>query len=123
MAMYSNDLIETFDEKLGLQTTPQKTNALTNKITSVLSASYADSEIRDAVRTLDDRNIQNTAETRRGIRLEVQKEVIQRNGDIIKDFGNVAEVRVRRMPPRLELKWSSATQAHRRHYQESEQLL
>ena len=94
MAMYNNELTETFDEKLAVPTTPQKTNALTNKITSVLSASYADSEIQDAVRTLDDRDIQNTAETRRRIRLDVQKEVIQRNGDIIKDFGKVAEVRL-----------------------------
>ena len=94
MATYTDDLTETFDEKLGLQSVPQKTNAFANKITSVLSTSYADSEIRDALHTLDRRNVQNTVETRRGLRLDVQEEVIRRNGDIIRDFGQVAEVRL-----------------------------
>jgi uncharacterized protein involved in copper resistance len=67
-------------------------NALSSRITSVLSASYADLEIRDALETLDARGVRNTAETRRQIRLDVQKEVIQCNGEIVKDFGEVAEV-------------------------------
>jgi hypothetical protein len=67
-------------------------NALSSRITSVLSASYADLEIRDALETLDVRGVQNSAETRRQLRLDVQKEVIQCNGEIIKDFGQVAEV-------------------------------
>jgi hypothetical protein len=58
----------------------------------VLSASYADLDIRDAVETLDARGIRNTAETRRQLRLDVQKEVIQCNGEIVKDFGEVADV-------------------------------
>ncbi|KAF2477989.1 oligomeric Golgi complex subunit 6 [Lindgomyces ingoldianus] len=66
-------------------------NALSSRITSVLSASYADLEIRDVLETLDARGIRNTAETRRQIRLDVQKEVIQCNGEIVKDFGAVAE--------------------------------
>lgn len=69
-------------------------NALSSRITSVLSASYADQEIRHALETLDSRSMRNTAETRRQIRLDVQKEVIQCNGEIINDFGQVAEVRV-----------------------------
>jgi hypothetical protein len=68
-------------------------NALSSRITSVLSASYADLEIRDALETLDARGVRNTAETRRQIRRDVQKEVIQCNGEIVKDFGQVAEVR------------------------------
>jgi len=68
-------------------------NALSSRITSVLSASYADLEIRDALETLDARGVQNSAETRRQLRLDVQKEVIQCNGEIIQDFGQVAEVR------------------------------
>ena len=68
-------------------------NALSTRITSVLSASYADLEIRDAIETLDARGVKNTAEMRRQIRLQVQKEVIQCNGEIIRDFGDVAEVR------------------------------
>ena len=67
-------------------------SALSSRITSVLSASYADLEIRDALETLDARGVRNTAETRRQIRLDVQKEVIQCNGEIVKDFGEVAEV-------------------------------
>ncbi|KAL2045585.1 hypothetical protein N7G274_002013 [Stereocaulon virgatum] len=88
---YMNDFSENFDDKFTAVPAPQKSNALSNKISTVLSASYADSEIREAVRTLDERNIQNSAETRRKLRLDVQKEVIERNGDIIKDFGHVAE--------------------------------
>jgi hypothetical protein len=73
-------------------TTSRGANALSGRITSVLSASYADLDIRDAVETLDARGVQNTAETRRQLRLDVQKEVIQCNGEIVKDFGEVAEV-------------------------------
>ncbi|KAK6596985.1 hypothetical protein H4I96_09637 [Botrytis cinerea] len=68
-----------------------RTNPLSSKVTSVLSASYADSDIRDALSLLDKRGIQNTAETRRQLRLDVQKEVIESNGDIIREFGHVAE--------------------------------
>lgn len=67
-------------------------NTLSSRITSVLSSSYADLEIRDALETLDSRGVQNSAETRRQIRLDVQKEVNQCNGEIVKDFGQVAEV-------------------------------
>ena len=90
---YVNDLSENFDHKLTVASAPPKSNALSNKISTVLSASYADSEIREALRTLDEKSIKNSAETRRKLRLNVQKEVIERNGDIIKDFGHVAEVR------------------------------
>lgn len=72
--------------------TAPRSSALSNRLTSVLSASYADSDIRDALETLDNRNIRNTAETRRQLRLDVQKEVIDSNGAIIRDFGKVAEV-------------------------------
>lgn len=68
------------------------TTMLSSRITSVLSASYADLEIRDVLETLDARGVRNTAETRRQVRLDVQKEVIQCNGEVVKDFGEVAEV-------------------------------
>ena len=77
---------------LSTGTASRGANALSTRITGVLSASYADLEIRDALETLDSRGVQNTAETRRQLRLDVQKEVIQCNGDIIRDFGEVAEV-------------------------------
>lgn len=88
----------------GSPTSPQalRTNPLSSKVTSVLSASYADPDIRDALSLLDKRNVENNAETRRQLRLDVQKEVIESNGDIIREFGHVAEVRP--MPPKAELR-------------------
>jgi hypothetical protein len=41
---------------------------------------------------LDERGVQNTAETRRQLRLDLQKEVIDSNGEIIDEFAKVAEV-------------------------------
>lgn len=90
---YVNDLSESLDDKAIISSTPQRSNALSNKLSGVLSASYADSEIRDALRSLDEKKIRNTVETRRKLRLDVQKEVIQKNGAIVQDFGHVAEVR------------------------------
>jgi hypothetical protein len=86
----SQDLLSPASPAVG--TSSRSTNALSARITSVLSASYADLEIRDALGTLDARGVRNTAETRRQLRLDVQKEVIQCNGEVIKDFGQVAEV-------------------------------
>lgn len=71
----------------------QRSTALSNRLTSVLSASYADSDIRDSLETLNLRGIHNTAGTRRQIRLDVQKEVVDSNAEIVRDFGKVAEVR------------------------------
>ncbi|TVY40221.1 Conserved oligomeric Golgi complex subunit [Lachnellula occidentalis] len=81
------------NEPPGSPTSPQalRTNPLSSKVTSVLSASYADPDIRDALSLLDTRNVENNAETRRRLRLDVQKEVIESNGDIIREFGHVAE--------------------------------
>ncbi|KAI9816595.1 MAG: Golgi transport complex subunit 6 [Pycnora praestabilis] len=73
---------------LGSGTRP---NALSNKLTSVLSTSFADLDIRDALETLDAKGTENTQETRRQLRLDVQKEVIECNGDVIKEFGGVAK--------------------------------
>ncbi|KAL3491603.1 oligomeric Golgi complex subunit 6 [Aspergillus germanicus] len=71
--------------------TQQRSNALSNRLTSVLSVSYADSDIRDALETLSLRGIHNTAEVRRQLRLDVQKEVADCNAEIVRDFGRVAE--------------------------------
>lgn len=68
-----------------------RSNALSSKVSSLLSASYADIEIRDALSLIDERNIENNAQTRRQLRLDVQREVIESNGVIIKEFGHVAE--------------------------------
>lgn len=69
-----------------------RSNPLSTKLSSVLSSSYADSDIRDALGLLDKRGIQNSAETRRQLRLDVQKEVIDSNGEIVREFGHVADV-------------------------------
>lgn len=71
---------------------PQRPSVLSNKLSNILSTSFADAEIRDGLRTLDQRGIQNSPDTRRRLRLDAQKEVIECNGDVIKDFGLVAEV-------------------------------
>ncbi len=90
---YVNDILDGYDDKLANSSLPQRSsNALSNKLASVLSASYADSEIREALRTLDAKGIQNDAETRRRLRLDVQKDVIECNSEIINEFGHVAEV-------------------------------
>lgn len=68
------------------------TNPLSSKVTTVLSSSYADTEFREALALLDERGVQNTAETRRQLRLDLQKEVIDSNGEIIDEFAKVAEV-------------------------------
>jgi conserved oligomeric Golgi complex subunit 6 len=70
------------------------TSALSSRITSILSASYADLDIRDALETLDARGIKNNQETRRQLRLDVQREMIRCNGEIVEDFGKVAEVKL-----------------------------
>ncbi|KAI0912436.1 oligomeric complex COG6 [Ustulina deusta] len=67
------------------------TNPIPSKVTSVLSTSYADSEFREALMLLDERGISNSAETRRQLRLDIQKEVIGSNGQIINEFGRVAD--------------------------------
>lgn len=70
----------------------QRTNALANKISSVLLTSYTDTEIREAFATLDERNVQNTPEVRRRLRVDAQKDVLDCNGGIVRDFGRIAEV-------------------------------
>lgn len=69
-------------------------NPLTSKVTSVLSASYTDADFRDSLALLDERGVHNNAETRRRLRLDVQKDVIDSNGEVIAEFGRVAEVGV-----------------------------
>ncbi|KAL8663838.1 MAG: hypothetical protein Q9202_003524 [Teloschistes flavicans] len=81
---------EGFEDALGGLTT-QRSVALSNKLTGVLSVSYTDSDIRDALRLLDQQQVNNTPDTRRQLRSNLQKEVIQCNASIIEEFGHVAE--------------------------------
>ncbi|CAN8104987.1 unnamed protein product [Discula destructiva] len=66
-------------------------NAFSSKVTAVLAASYADADFKDALSLLDQRGIVNSAATRRQLRLKLQKEVIESNGDIIAEFGKVSD--------------------------------
>lgn len=67
-------------------------SSLSSKVSAVLSASYADTEFRESLALLDDRQVHSTSETRRTLRLDLQKEVIDSNGEIIDEFDKVAQV-------------------------------
>jgi hypothetical protein len=71
----------------------RKANALSTKLATVLSSSYADSEIREALHLLDARDIRNDDSVRRNLKFDAQKEVIDANARVVNDFGQVAEVR------------------------------
>src|SRR2546421_2766080 len=77
---------------LGNASSPVKAGALSGKITTLLSTSFADSDVRDALAILDARGVTNNAEARRNLRQDAQKEAIDCNAEIIADFGKVAEV-------------------------------
>lgn len=99
-------------------------SALASKITAVLSSSYSDLDIRDALEVLDSREFRNTADSRRHLRLDVQKEVIQCNGEIVTDFGQVAEVGTSSYGARHSfLMKVTAAEAHRKCHCEAEQKL
>lgn len=76
----------------GLSSTGKGMSPLASKVTAILSTSYSDTEFRNALELLDQRAISNDATSRRQIRLKLQKEVIDSNGEIIDEFGRVAEV-------------------------------
>ncbi|RMZ83217.1 hypothetical protein DV738_g1289, partial [Chaetothyriales sp. CBS 135597] len=69
----------------------RKASALSTKLATVLSSSYADSEIREALRLLDLRQGADHENIRHNLKASVQKEVIDANARILDDFGQVAE--------------------------------
>lgn len=71
----------------------KRSNALSNRLTNVLSSSYADTEIRDALRLFDARYRDKDIENEVDLRYETQREVIEANARIIDDFAKVARVR------------------------------
>lgn len=72
--------------------TSKPIHPLSSKVTAVLSTSYSDAEFRDVVNLIDSRKVQNDGRTRRQLRTELTKEVIDRNGEVLDEFGKVAEV-------------------------------
>jgi hypothetical protein len=77
------------------------TNPFLSKVTAVLSSSCTDSEFRQTLALLDQRNVDHGPETRRQLRLQLQKEVIDYNGNIVDDFGKVADVSRQSSPSTL----------------------
>ena len=65
---------------------------LSQKLSSVLSTSYADADIRDALRALDRRLTHNSPDSRRQLQINIQYDVIQTNAAIVNEFSKIAEV-------------------------------
>ena len=89
----ANEFNDSYDDRLTATPMQQRSHVLSGKISDILSASYADAGIKHALQTLDATGTHNTPEFRRRLRLDVQKEVIDCNAEIIDQFGTVAEVR------------------------------
>ncbi|ETN46641.1 uncharacterized protein HMPREF1541_00827 [Cyphellophora europaea CBS 101466] len=71
--------------------TSRSANALSTKLATVLSASYADSEIREALRLFDIRDVQSEYQKSQTLKSIAEKEIIDANARIVGDFGHVAE--------------------------------
>lgn len=72
--------------------TPAPSSASQQRLATVLSASYIDADLRNALAVLDEQFVDNTAESRRQLRVNIQGDVIRSNAQIIRDFTLVAEV-------------------------------
>lgn len=62
------------------------------RVASVLSTSYSDNDFRDAIFLADERLSRGSAKTRRLLRLDLLREAIDCNGEIIEEMGSVVEV-------------------------------
>ncbi|KAK9448007.1 oligomeric Golgi complex subunit 6 [Limtongia smithiae] len=67
-----------------------RSNLFSLKLAEILSTSYADSSIRDALQLLGERIQDNTPEMRRQFRANVEAEVIEANGQVLEQFSNIA---------------------------------
>lgn len=70
----------------------KKANALSSKLSTVLSSSYADPEIREALRLFDRQDLHQRTRNGQNLKSIAEKEVIDANARILEDFGDVAEV-------------------------------
>jgi conserved oligomeric Golgi complex subunit 6 len=91
-AVASSDVDSAGTANIATPTTLRASTPLAAKVTSVLAASYADSDFRDALLVLDAGAVADNGETRRQLRLRLQKEVLESNGAIVDEFGQVADV-------------------------------
>ncbi|KAK9355414.1 oligomeric Golgi complex subunit 6 [Lipomyces doorenjongii] len=67
-----------------------RSNLLSLKLSEILSSSYSDSSIRDALLLLGERIQENTPEMRRQFRANVEAEVIEANGQVLEQFSKIA---------------------------------
>ncbi|KAK9370831.1 oligomeric Golgi complex subunit 6 [Lipomyces kononenkoae] len=67
-----------------------RSNVLSLKLAEILSSSYSDSSIRDALVLLGERIQENTPEMRRQFRANVEAEVIEANGQVLEQFSTIA---------------------------------
>ncbi|KAK9241000.1 oligomeric Golgi complex subunit 6, partial [Lipomyces kononenkoae] len=67
-----------------------RSNLLSLKLAEILSSSYSDSSIRDALVLLGERIQENTPEMRRQFRANVEAEVIEANGQVLEQFSTIA---------------------------------
>lgn len=80
------------DGETASQLTPKASNPLASRVTAVLSTSYTDSEFRESLGILDSRQTKNDAQTRRRLRLDLQNEMMDKDEEIVREFGHIAEV-------------------------------
>lgn len=89
-----NNLLE--DGMLSSSSTSERgltrNNLLSNKIATVLSKSYIDPEIKNALSILECQGFNSTPSSRAGLSFEAQEQLIECNGAIVQDFGRIAEV-------------------------------
>jgi hypothetical protein len=67
-------------------------NPLSAKLAQVLGASYADSGVRAALESLDDKLTQNTPTTRRQLRAALELQDIQSSGTLLVHYEQVIAV-------------------------------
>lgn len=93
IATFRNNVVVQDVEALGIDgSSAKRSTALSNKLTNVLSSSYADTEIRDALRLFDARYGNKELDEEIDLRYETQKEAIETNARIVDDFSKVAQV-------------------------------
>lgn len=65
---------------------------LSRKVGSILAASYSDAEFRDVLAILDKRLLENSAEARRRLEVDIEREIISSNAKTIREFTKIADV-------------------------------
>lgn len=72
--------------------TTSRHHALSSRISSVLSLSYVDTDVDSALQTLDLQGTPDLAELRQKFRQSVQRQVIDENAVVVRDFSQVSKV-------------------------------